>query len=88
MNRLTDTADGEAMLAATRNGIYRSTNHDEADIAVVTFAPASNLAGRDIRNWQRSPSDPAQKCVAGGRETPITGGRRRELDRLVRYSER
>lgn len=66
VNRIAITADEKAMLVATRNGIYRSSNWDDAAIANITFTPVASTAGRDILDIECNPND-ARKCVAGGR---------------------
>jgi photosystem II stability/assembly factor-like uncharacterized protein len=66
VNRLAVTANGQTLLAATRNGVYLSTDYDSADLTTITYRPASGLEGLDILDIDCHPADP-QKCVAGGR---------------------
>lgn len=66
VNRLASTADAETMLAATRNGIFRSTNYDEDDLATISFSAGTGISGLDILDIDCHPTD-VKKCVAGGR---------------------
>jgi photosystem II stability/assembly factor-like uncharacterized protein len=66
VNRLAVTRDGSTLLAATRNGLFRSVNFREADPAQVSFQPVQGLSNRDLMTVVCHPTDPA-RCVVGGR---------------------
>jgi photosystem II stability/assembly factor-like uncharacterized protein len=63
VNRLAIASDGSFLLAATRRGIFRSTNFGDTDLSSVTFLPVTGITGRDVLDVDCS----ATQCVAGGR---------------------
>ena len=67
VNRLAISSDGSALLAATREGMFRSTNFRTPNIATVSFAPVGELRGRDILYVGCSQAPSSRRCVAGGR---------------------
>lgn len=67
VNRLAISSDGAALLAVTREGLFRSTNFRMPDIAEVSFSAVDDLRGRDILDVSCSKSTALRQCVAGGR---------------------
>lgn len=67
VNRLAISSDGSALLAGTREGLFRSTNFRASDIAEVSFSAVQNLRGRDVLDVSCSRSQASRQCVAGGR---------------------
>jgi len=66
VNRLVITADHNTLFAATRSGLYRSTNFRGTDVTSITFESVPALQGRDILTIVCSPSE-TKNCAAGGR---------------------
>ena len=67
VNRLAMTADGRALIAATRSGLYRSTNFRGASAASITFTLVlSATENQDILDIACHPTQ-AANCTAGGR---------------------
>jgi photosystem II stability/assembly factor-like uncharacterized protein len=64
--RLAMTQDGATLLAATRQGLFRSTNFHDSDAAKISFQPAKGLSNTDVLAVVCHRTDPA-RCIAGGR---------------------
>jgi photosystem II stability/assembly factor-like uncharacterized protein len=66
VNRVAIASDGSALLAATRRGIFRSTNFADPNLNAITFAAVAGPISHDMLNVVCSPTAP-KNCVAGGR---------------------
>lgn len=67
VNRLAISPDGSALMAATREGMFRSTNFRTPDITKVSFASIAGLKGRDMLHVGCAQAESSRRCVAGGR---------------------